>query len=529
MYLKVVFITVLASLLLCLAGPLQAGQEAAPPASRDAPATVRFDIWEFRVKGNKLLETRQVERAVYPFLGPKKSIEDVESASRALEKVYQDAGYQTVVVNIPEQDVRDGVVRLQVVEGSIDRIRVSGSRYFSLGRIREKLPALQQGEVPNLPALQEQLTALNQATADREVTPIMRAGRTPGTLEIELMVKDRFPLHGGLTLNNRDTRDTTALRATARLQYNNLWQKEHSLSLLAQTSPEDTSEVKVYSGTYVMRLPDDRTYLALYGVSTDSDVATADNLSIIGQGTILGARLIVPLGGNASHTHNVTLGVDYKDFNNGAAGSQVPISYINWSAKYSRTLLGEKTRSSLGAGISFGLRGVGNDDREFAAKRTGGKPSYAVLHFDADHLVKLPSDYGLYASVSGQLASAPLVDNEQFGAGGVSTVRGYFESQELGDHAIQGRLELRTPPLRKLYPDYVRNLHFLAFIDAARLWVKEPVGTPDGYELAGTGIGLRLELLDHLTAALDWAWALKDDGTVGQGDSRAHFSLEYGF
>jgi hemolysin activation/secretion protein len=525
MQVKALVLPAIACLLLCLAAAVRAEQSAAP-ATDD---TVHFDIREYRISGNTLLDTRQIERAVYPFLGPRSSIADVEAAALALEKAYHDAGYQTVLVNIPEQDVRYGIVNLQVVQGSIDRVRISGSRYFSLGRIREKLPALQPGEVPNLPELQEQLTALNQATSDRVVTPVMRAGRTPGTLEVELMVKDELPLHGGLTLNNRDTQDTTALRATARLQYDNLWQKEHSLALLAQTSPEDTGEVKVFSGTYVMRLPDDRTYLALYGVKTESDVATADNLSVLGDGTILGARLIMPLEAVESHQRSITLGVDYKDFSNGASGNQVPISYINWSAKYSHTLLGENRRTGLAAGINFGLRGVGNDDAEFAAKRTGGKPSYAALQLEADHLMKLPSEYGLYARLAGQLASSPLVDNEQFGAGGVSTVRGYYESQQLGDHALLGRLELRTPPLRELFPEYVSNLHFLAFVDAAKLWVREAVGAADEFELAGAGVGLRFALLESLDGALDWAWALQSDGPVDKGDSRAHFSLEYGF
>jgi hemolysin activation/secretion protein len=508
---------------------MEPGSHAQGSAPLEPAPVQHLDIWEYRVSGNTRLEPQQVEKAVYPYLGPQRTIQDIENATLALEKIYHEAGYKTVLVNIPEQDVDQGIVLLEVIEGSIGRVRISGSRYFSLGRIREKLPALQPGEVPNLPELQEQLSALNQASKDRTITPVMRAGRTPGTMDIELVVEDQFPLHGGITLNNRDTQDTTALRASASLQYDNLWQKEHSLSLLAQTSPEDTDEVKVFSGTYVMRLPDDRTYLALYGVKTDSDVATADNLSVLGDGTILGARLIFPLPATETRLQSLTLGVDYKDFNNGAMGSQVPISYVNWSAKYSRTHLGTDSRTGYGVGVNFGLRGIGNTDEEFAAKRTGGKPSYAALQLEADHLVKVAGDYGLFASVKGQLASGALVDNEQFGAGGVSTVRGYYESQQLGDHALQARLELRTPTLSELYPEYISNLHFLAFIDAAKLWLRDAVGGPDEFELAGAGLGLRLDFLESFTGAFDWAWALKDDNTIESGDSRAHFSLEYTF
>jgi hemolysin activation/secretion protein len=508
----------------------RADTRAAAESAAEAPQTVRFDIWEFQVHGNSLLESRAIERAVYSHLGPQKSIEDVESASVELEQLYRDAGYQTVFVNIPEQNVKEGIVRLDVTEGSIERVRITGSRYFSLGRIREKVPALQPGKVPNMPELQAQLTALNQATPDRAVTPVMRAGKTPGTLEVELMVKDQLPLHGSFELNNRDTEDTTALRTSASLKYDNLWQKEHSLSVFAQTAPKNTDDVKVISGTYVFRLPDDKSYLALYGVKTDSDVATAGDLSVLGDGYIIGTRLIMPLPGSDRFFHNATLGADYKDFDNIVRDVSTPVDYINWSAQYRATSLGDISRTNFGLGVNFGIRGLANNEGEFENKRYKGQPNYAYLVGNIDHLHQLPRDFAVYTSVQGQIADSPLIDNEQFGAGGVSTVRGYYESQQLGDDALQGSLELRTPTMDKLLPDYLQDLYFLAFIDGAKLWIKEPLpGQQDEFELVGTGIGMRLRLLEDLSGKLDWAWALQDDSSVDRGDDRTHFSIEYDF
>jgi hemolysin activation/secretion protein len=533
MHLKTSHLLVIVALSAVIAGPAAAQPDTVVAEAAAAPAEsgeVRFDIWEFQVHGNTLLETRDIERSIYGHLGPQKSIADVEAASAALEKLYRDAGYQTVFVNIPEQDVRNGIVRLEVTEGSVERVRITGSRYFSLGRIREKLPALQPGEVPNLQALQEQLTVLNQATPDREITPVMRAGKTPGTLEVELMVKDRLPLHGGLELNNRHTEDTSSLRTNATLQYDNLWQKEHSLSLFAQTAPQDTDDVKVISGTYAFRLPDDKTYVALYGVKTKSDVATAGDLSVIGDGYILGSRLILPLPGVESYLHNVILGADYKNFNNAVEQTDTPIDYINWSAQYRGTVLGGQSRTNFGIGVNFGIRGVVNNEGEFSDKRFNGKPNYAYLVGSADHLHKLPGSFGIFASLSGQLADSPLIDNEQFSAGGATSVRGYYESQELGDDALQGTLELRTPSLVNRLPDYVDDLYFHAFLDGAKLWVKDPLpGQKDHFELAGTGIGMRVEMLEDLRGALDTAWALQDDASVERGDNRTYFSVEYEF
>src|SRR5579859_2288706 len=93
--------------------PPQANPQQAPAAAATEP---KFDILEFRVLGNSKLKNSEIETAVYPFLGPEKSLRDVESAKHALEDLYHSRGFGTVFVDIPEQQVDNGVVRLHVAE-----------------------------------------------------------------------------------------------------------------------------------------------------------------------------------------------------------------------------------------------------------------------------------------------------------------------------------------------------------------------------------------------------------------------------
>src|SRR5579883_1134219 len=84
------------------------------------PAKQTFNVYEFLVLGSHVLGQMKVEATVYPFLGPDKTIQDVEKARAALIDAYRKAGYGTVLVDIPEQSVDQGVVRLKVTEGNID-------------------------------------------------------------------------------------------------------------------------------------------------------------------------------------------------------------------------------------------------------------------------------------------------------------------------------------------------------------------------------------------------------------------------
>ncbi len=494
-----------------------------------------FDVWEFRVEGASLLDQQLVERTVYPFLGSNRTIEDIEKAGKALQTVYRDAGYPTVIVNIPEQDVRDTVVRLQVVEGKISRVRVTGSRYFSLDSIRKEIPALTKGVTPNLPALQKQIRKVNALTPDRRVTPVFRPGRTPGTVEVDLKVRDEFPLHAEMELTGRNSRDTTRSRLSTTLRYSNLFQKGHSASLMLMTAPENTDEVKVASLTYVMPLKHRSDVLAAYGVVTRSDVATAGDITVLGDGTIFGARYIHPLTGLKKYFHSTTLGIDYKDFSEslkpiGTDALNTPIDYVSFSVSYRGTLLQKTGRSIFGAGLHFGLRGLGNHAKEFENKRFNAVPNFIYITAFGEHDVALPYDFTLHGALNGQLSNSPLVSNEEFTAGGAESVRGYFESQALGDDGIRGSLELRSPSLAAHVSHFLRKLSLYSFLDGARLRVQDPLpGQATRTILYGAGAGFRLSGPGKVEADFSLAWPLRDDGGVKRGDTRSHFRMFYGF
>ena len=85
-----------------LAVPPLAAQVAAPVTAPAGTDETRFDVLEYVIDGNTVLSVERVEQAVTPFLGPGLSMARVEAARAALEKAYQDAGYLSVFVDVPE-------------------------------------------------------------------------------------------------------------------------------------------------------------------------------------------------------------------------------------------------------------------------------------------------------------------------------------------------------------------------------------------------------------------------------------------
>jgi hemolysin activation/secretion protein len=507
-----------------------APQEPAKAAAPAEPAR-HLDINEYRVEGVNLLPELEVEQAIYPFLGPDRTTDDVEQARAALEKAYNAKGYQTIAVEIPPQQVADGVVTLKVVEGKVGRLRVKGSRYYSLDEIKSEAPSVAEGTVPNFNDVSKDIIALNQQP-DRKITPALRAGVTPGTVDVDLNVEDTLPLHGSLELNNRSSQNTSSLRLNATVSYANLWQAGHSVSFSYQVAPLNPKDAEVYSGSYLARLPD-TSWLSflLYGLKSDSNVATLGSTNVAGRGQVVGGRLqITPSTSEPGFFQTISFGIDYKHFDEdvaiAASGSQTPITYYPIVATYTATWQNDDSLTQLNAGVTLHTRGLGSNPAEFDAKRFNSSGDFVYFHGDISRTQETYWGTQVYGKIQGQLASQPLVNSEQLSGGGADTVRGYLESEVLGDNGVIGTLELRSPSLTKWLGPNVDEWRFYAFGEGGTLSINDPLPEQiSTFNLASVGIGSRIRLLDHLNGSLDFAIPLITETATRSGSKRLDFRL----
>ena len=508
-------------------------QESASKEPANKEAELRFNVFEFKIDGNTVLNKGKIEEAVYPFLGEAKTFEDVEKARQALEKTYQDAGYLTVSVSIPQQEVGDGHVSLLVTEGKVERLRVTDSKYTSLAEVKSRVSEFEEGKVPNFPVAQQQLGTVNRGQ-NRQVTPILRPGKSPGKVEVDLKVQDQFPLHGNLELNDRYSKDTSHTRLNGSVRYENLWQKDHSIGISFQVSPESLDETKVISGTYLIpRMNGD--YFAAYGVISKSNISTVGDINVIGNGYIAGARYIHPVPQLDTYFQSLTFGADYKNFKEtvqtGAEDFKTPIAYSSALVGYDGTYQGKGFQTQLNMTLNLGLRGL-NSQEEFRNKRFLAEPNYGYLKLDLKHTQQLPYEWSVQAKLGGQLANDPLISAEQFTVGGADSVRGYTESAALGDNGALGSLELRTPPLMKFvkadwFKGSFKELYAYTFLDYGHVDIYEPNGQDVSSDIASVGLGIKLKATKGLFANLDYANALRKLGETKSGDDRLHFRLGY--
>ncbi len=526
------------------------------PVEKPKRAEPKFNIWEFDVHGVNLIAPETIESVLTPYVGPEKGFSVVEQAARALEKLYRDSGFPVVVVDIPEQDVVGGKVKLNVTEGVISGVKVTGSDYFLLSDIKARVPSVKEGSALYIPKLQQELNSLNSLSSDLRVVPVLKEGETPGSVNIELKVKDQLPLHGEIEYNNYASANTTATRLSASVGYENLWNKFHNFSLQMQITPEDLEEIKVVSGTYVLPVEKGASRLALYGVYSKSLINTVTEINgirIFGDSKIGGLRYVKPINYSANFQHVLTLGLDYKDVmelvtvknkeNTDASPSldssqqiATPIRYVLWAAEYKATWRAAESSTQLGGGLYFGVRDLFNKQEEFSDKRFGAEPNFFYWKAFAQRNTNLPADFSLVNKLKMQISERPLISNEQISIGGVSTVRGYFESQNLGDRGVVSSIELFTPTLLKARKSF-SDLKLFTFLEGGAVEIINPL--PDqknSFDLASAGLGLTFSSFKDITAELSWAYPLRDacgglcgksTSDVEKGETHTSFNLTY--
>ncbi|WP_243397790.1 ShlB/FhaC/HecB family hemolysin secretion/activation protein [Herbaspirillum robiniae] len=500
------------------------------PAAAQAD-TRQVDISEYIVRGNTVLDARTIEKAVTPFLGPKRTLKDIENARDALLAAYNAKGYQSVYVDLPEQQVNEGIVFLQVSETKVGRVRVVGAQYNSPAEIRNQVPALKEGDVPDFTQAQAELTALNRG-GKRQVMPLVKQGAVPGTMDVDLKVDDSSPWRGSVGLNNDYSADTHHLRASASIGYDNLWQLGHSLSLSFFGTPQDFNETRVWSASYSAPLRGTNWSIEASGYVSNSNVSTVGGTSVLGKGHSVGVKAVYTVPTTGEWYHSFSGGIDFKDNKEGlrlgATGDDVPLRYAPITLAYSGFRQGEKSQYGLNLSMVSGTSrffGYGSNDTQFDYKRYKSSPSFTLFKGDLNGSYTLPGNEQLGVRLSAQMTDSALISTEQMAAGGASSVRGYLSAEATGDYGLVGSLELRSRPLALLNP-WVENWRVYAFTDGGYLRLRDPLPEQnDSFNLASVGIGTNFTLMQRVSGKLDLAYPLKKVARTEAHDWRLNFSV----
>ena len=502
-----------------------------------------FSIKAYRVQGNTLLSPEVIESATQAHTGAQSSFETIQQALESLEKAYVSAGYGSVRVEIPEQELESGVVTLQVVEGVLGEVVIEGNQFYNADNVRNSLPALTARETVNINALNRNLMLSNEGGT--KVTNVTFK-RSANQRDVDAVVKvsSDNPQRWLALVDNTGSGSTGRYRTGLVYQHANLFNRDHAMSLQFMTSPDHVSDVRILGVGY--RVPfyglGDALDLNLSSSSVNSgQVAQAGggpDLAISGSGLMLGAKYTHNFATSADLQQSVSIGLEQRAYGSsvipvGAGASLVPdLTTRPLTLGYSNSFHNARRDLTTSLFWSKNLPGGSNGstaDFNLPGGRTGADANFSTVKFNLSYTERLTEQWMVRAAFSGQSSTDLLIAAEQFGIGGSDSVRGFGEREIAGDQGLRAGLEVWAPALGT---DPWRMIP-LAFVDAARVTRNQPApGEIESQAISSVGLGLRAAYGRSLSLRMDWGYVLK--GVTGingpvSSDQKLHASMAWVF
>lgn len=461
-------------------------------------------VERFEFVGNTVFSTQELANLTAGYLKRPITFNDLLKIRSELTKLYVDKGYFTSGVIIPPQAVKSGVVVMQVVEGSLEKINVTGTRRLNPNYIRDRL-AIAAGKPLSRDRLLAGLQLLQLDPLIKSLSTDLQAGIRPGTNILEVKVTEADSFNTQLVLDNQRSPSVGSFRRRINVNEANLLGLGDGLNI-GYTNTDGSNGFDV---SYSLPLnPRNGKLILSYG-NTKSNVIERpfNSLDITSKSSYYELTFRQPivqtpsqeftLGITASHQRSQTfLGLDdigpfplaVGADNQGNTRVSAIRFFQEWSQRSSQQVIAARSQFSFGLGILDATINKNEPDSRFFSWRG-----------QAQWLRQLAPETLLLLQADMQLADRKLLGLEQFGIGGQTTVRGYRQDQLLTDNGVQGTAEIRLPILR--VPQGV--LQLAPFIDVGTGWNNDG-SNPKTNTLVSTGMGLLWRQSNNFTARLDW-------------------------
>ena len=416
-------------------------------------------------------------------------------------------------------DYEHGILKVAVVEATLDRKVSTGAKWFSPKLLLASLRA-KAGRHLNRMGLLNDVAILNQ-NPFMQNQAVLQRGATPGTTTLDLRTSDVFPLRGFLSIDNTGSQQTGPWRWSAGANWGNAFFLGGQLSYQYSAPFAYPNAQPVQSLSYSTPLPWKHLF-AFYGSYSSTDVTissgTGGDLNYSGYLAQLSPRYTMPVGKMYGKLiQNFVLGADWKSSNLYfvQGGDQVPSNQtdvIQAAFGYQVQRKDKLGQTSLSSDFYWapGNLDARNTTQTFQYVDPRTQPNYLYTTLRLRRDTDLPLGCSLIALFTGQLASTSLPSTEQLSIGGYGSVRGYPQQILFGDQGFFFNMELRSPgwsplswkttraaardrDLSRILKTLGRDqLQFLAFWDYGLVNSIQPLpGNAASYAITGVGIGVR--------------------------------------
>ena len=513
------------------AQPIPSGSE--QPADAEQPQITIF-VRRIEVVGSTVFGPEDFNPIVQPLEGREVTLQQLTDAANAITQLYLTDGYVTSRAVLGEQEIVGGVVQIQVIEGGVQEIQITGNQRLNSGYIRSRL---QLGTDTPLKAaqLEDQLRLLQADPLIEQIRGRLQPGEGIGETVLVVEVEEANPFRFGFNFDNYSPPSVGSERTGVSVGYLNLTGNGDSLS--GSYNRSTTGGSNVWDVSYRIPVNPMNGSVQLRAVFDDFDASSS-----LAEGNSERYEISYrqPLIRSTREELALSFGFSYRDgqtfFGDMPVGFGIGPDLDTGVSRTSVIRVGQDyvrrdTQGAWALRSQFNI-GVGLFD---ATNNTAPIPDSEFLSWlgQIQRVQRLSSNNLLILQADVQLANDGLLSSEQFVIGGGQSLRGYRQNARAGDNGFRFSIEDRITLMQD--QPAAELLQIAPFVDIGSIWNDSDnpnnPSLPDQRFLAGAGMGVLWQPVESLNIRLDYGVPLVDISDEGDNlqEDGFYFSLNYQF
>ena len=471
------------------------------------------------VEGSTVFPAEQLDEVITPYQERRLTIADIQELKDKLTLLYISEGYLNSGVIIPQQDLSEGILRYQVIEGRLLALSIDGNKRLRDRYIQRRvLPRKEDGlgKPLNVKQLQERLRLLEQDPRIQRLHANLRPGVRLGEAELDLTIEEARAHYLSATFNNHISPNVGNAQGILSAGHQNLLGYGDSLALDLRFAEGWES----YSLEYGFPLNARGTVLSARASDSESEIVVApfDLLDITSESSSYSLKLRHPVYRTLATEVALALSFEQRrngsfllgdpfDFFEGGPGGESRVNVLGLSQEWIYRRLNQVWVAQ--SRFDFGL------DTMDATSSDEPDGVFNAWLGQAQWIRRLESsDSQLFWRFLIRLTDDPMLSSEKFPLGGYATVRGYRENQLTWDNgattSLEWRVNLGRFPIPGLDSDpNAGELQVIPFIDLGWGSDHEDTGS-DPSTIASAGLGLTWSMNRHFSAQVYWAEPQRD-------------------
>lgn len=484
-----------------------------------------FTLQSVQLDGSTIYDQATIDGLTVNYIGQPVSFADLNAITQNITRQYRADGYLFSRAVLSPQEIKDGVVQLQIIEGRLTEVEVVGDFKDYNNLIKVLAEKIRSAGPTNSQDLERYLLLIDDLPGIK-ARSLLQPSSTPGGGKLVITIEqDGF--EGSVSLDNRGSKYLGRTRGTVVGAANSLFGR-HERTTLRAIVAQDTSELRFFDISHEEQIGSEGVRLKGRFAITDTEPGSSlDINNVEGDSRLLDLEVLYPLIRGRQFNVNLLGGFTALNSKSDVLGSRVSEDRVRYLSAGSRIDFTDTWAgvTQFDLSVSQGVDWFNATDDGLGRTRSNGEHDFLRANLSAIRVQDLPNEFSMLFSAAAQYSADPLLSSEEFAVGGGQFGRAYDSGEITGDSGISGAVELRYGGLVSY--EYLKSYQFYGYYDIGKVWNESILVAETGHEsLASAGLGVRFNVKHDVSGYLEINKPLtRSVSAEDDDDARFYFSI----